>query len=436
MSILAINGGSKIRASFFPSDNVIGVEEEHAVHRVFQSGVFSKYVASWHENFYGGDEVQALEREWAEYYGVKHAVSVNSATSALYIAAAASGIGPGDEVIVCPYTMSASASAPLIFNAVPVFADIERDYFCLDPLAVEKLISERTKVVIVVDIFGQIYNVKAINELARKHHLLVIEDAAQAPGGMYKGNMAGSFGDIGVFSLNYHKHIHSGEGGVAVTDDDELADRMRMIRNHAEVIADQRDLENLNNLVGFNFRMTEIEAAIAREQLKKLDQLLAKRIENVGYLNSLLKDVPCLTLPRIRPDSKHSFYKHALKYSSSVSGVSRDRFVDAIKAELSPIENRENEGVIIGNGYVKPVHLQKMYQKRVLYGGTSCPFDCPNYSGSVSYEKGICPVCESFDDDGLITHELIYPAMNQKDLEDVASAFIKVWENRQEVQDI
>lgn len=436
MSKLAINGGEKVRTTFFPSDNVIGCEEEQAAQRVFKSGVFSKYVASWHENFYGGDEVKALEKEWADYYGVKHAVSVNSATSALYVAAGAVGVGPGDEVIVCPYTMSASASAPLVFNAVPVFADIDDIYFCLDPKSVEERITERTKAIIVVDIFGQIYDVDEINEIAKKHNLIVIEDAAQAPGGMYRGKMAGSFGDIGVFSLNYHKHIHSGEGGIAVTDDDELADRMRMIRNHAEVIADQRNLSNLNNLVGFNFRMTEIEAAIAREQLKKLNGLLQKRIENIEYLNTLLKDIPCLTLPVVREDSKHSFYKHALKYDSTVSGVSRDRFVDAVRAELAPIENRENEGVIMGKGYVKPVHLQKMYQEKTLYGGTSCPFDCPKYGSSVSYDKGICPVCESFDEDGLITHELMYPAMTKKDLEDVANAFIKVWENREEVHDL
>jgi len=150
---------------------------------------------------------------------VKHAVSVNSATSGLYCAVGAVGVGPGDEVIVSPYTMAASATAALVYNAVPVFADIEPDCFCLSAESVAQKITERTKAILVVDIFGQPYDVDGINALAKKHGLIVIEDAAQAPGATFRGRFAGTLGDIGVYSLNYHKHIHSGEGGVVVTDD-------------------------------------------------------------------------------------------------------------------------------------------------------------------------------------------------------------------------
>src|SRR3972149_2451196 len=178
MSELALLGGEKVRKTKFPAYRVIGHEEEEAVKRVFQSGIFSRFLGVWHEDFYGGPEIQALELEWAEYFNVKHAIAVNSATSALYCAVGATGVEPGDEIIVSPYTMSASAIAPLIYNAIPVFADIEKDYFCLDPISVEARITDRTRAILVVDIFGQPYDADRVNDIAKKHNLLVIEDCA------------------------------------------------------------------------------------------------------------------------------------------------------------------------------------------------------------------------------------------------------------------
>ena len=269
MTKLAINGGQATRRKPFPEYRVIGKEEEKAVIKVLKSGVLSKFLGSWDKLFYGGKEVRALEKEWARYFKVKHAISVNSCTSGLYSAVGACQIGPGDEVIVSPYTMAATATSILIFNAVPVFADIEEDYFCLDPRSVEKKITKRTKAIMAVDIFGQPYDVRRINQIAKKHKLLVIEDCAQAPGAKYKDKFAGTLGDIGVFSLNYHKHIHTGEGGMVVTNNDKLAEKVRLIRNHAEAVVRGKGVKDLANMVGYNFRMTEIEAAIARCQLKK-----------------------------------------------------------------------------------------------------------------------------------------------------------------------
>ena len=296
MNYLAINGGKKLRTNPFPAYNTIGKEEEEATLRVLRSGKLSTYLGTWHDDFFGGTEVQALERAWEKFFNVKHAISVNSATSGLYAAVGAAGIGPGDEVIVSAYTMSASATAALVYGAIPVFADIEEEYYCLDVNSIESKITPRTKAIIVVDIFGQVYDVEAINTLAKKHRLTVIEDAAQAPGAMYKNEYAGTFGDMGIFSLNYHKHIHSGEGGIIVTNDDTLADRLRLIRNHAEAVLSARgikDKDELVNMIGFNYRMTEIEAAIAHEQLKKLPSLLEERIKNTDYLNDALSKIPC-----------------------------------------------------------------------------------------------------------------------------------------------
>jgi len=434
MSHLAINGGDKIRTRPFPAYNMIGREEEEAVVEVMRSGILSRFLGSWHRDFYGGPQVQALEREWAEYYSVKHAIAVNSATSGLYCAVGATGAGPGDEVIVSPYTMSASASAALVYNAIPVFADIEEDYFCLDPDSVEERITPRTKAIMAVDIFGLPYDAGRINAIAERHNLTVIEDAAQAPGVKSGGKYAGTLGHIGVYSLNYHKHIHAGEGGIIVTDDDELAERMRLIRNHAEAVVEQMGRTHLVNMLGFNFRMTEIEAAITREQLKKLKGIMKSWRENVRYLEEKLAPIPCLVMPRVRPGCEHAYYVHPVKFRSDVAGVSRERFVDAVKAELPHYVNREGEGVKIGCGYVQPLYLQPLYQRKTVYGDKGFPFVAPFYTGEVRYEKGICPVCEDMYETQLFTHELMRPSLTKDDLDDVVSAFSKVWEYRKELQ--
>lgn len=421
MSVLAINGGKKVRTSLFPAYRVIGEEEKQAVAKVLDSGILSKFLGCWADDFYGGPMVQQMEQEWAAYYGVKHAVSVNSATSALYCAAGAIGLAPGDEVIVSPYTMCSSATAPLIYNAVPVFADIEYDYYCLDPDDIECKITEKTKAIIVVDILGQPYDVKRINEIAKKYGIYVIEDNAQGPLASYNGKYAGTLGDIGVFSLNYHKHIHCGEGGILVTDDDELAERMRLIRNHAEAVVENKGVKDLNNMIGFNMRMTEIEAAITSEQLKKLDWLVKERRKNVRYIEENLSDIPFLTMPRVREGCTHSYYVHALKYDESQTGVTRERFTEAVQAELMPITLRESEGVKVGLGYLKPLYAQPLFQQKKAYGNTSYPF-----TKEISYQEGICPVCEKVCGSETLFHELMRPFMTTKDLDDVVEAFHKV----------
>lgn len=429
MSKLAINGGNKVRTELFPAYRVIGKEEEEAVTKVMRSGILSKYLGCWADDFYGGPQVQVMEKEWAEFYGVKHAISVNSATSALYCAVGAIGLNPGDEVIVSPYTMCASATAPLIYNAVPVFADLEYDYYCLDPEDIEKKITEKTKAIIVVDILGQPYDADKINAIAKKHGLYVIEDNAQGPLATYHGKYAGTLGDIGIFSLNYHKHIHCGEGGIIVTDNDELAERMRLIRNHAEAVVENKGVTNLNNMIGFNFRMTEIEAAITREQLKKVKWLVEERRRNVQYIEDNLKDISFLTMPKIRENCEHSYYIHAIKYHENEVKISRDKFVAAIQAELMPIELRETEGVKINLGYRKPLYMQPLFQQKIAYGNTSYPF-----TNEHSYNKGICPMCEKICDSETIFHELMRPFMTKKDLDDVIEAFHKVAKNMDELR--
>lgn len=432
MKKLAINGGEKLRTTPFPAYNTIGVEEEEAVLRVLRSGKLSTFLGTWHDDFFGGPEVRALESEWAAYFGVKHAISVNSATSGLYAAVGACGISPGDEVIVSAYTMSASATAALVYGAIPIFADIEEDFYCLDVKSIEAKITSKTKAIIVVDIFGQPYDAEAINALAKKHNLFVIEDTAQAPGAMLGGKYAGTLGDIGVYSLNYHKHIHSGEGGIIVTDDDLLADKIRLIRNHAEAVLSARgikDRSELINMVGYNYRMTEIEASIARCQLKKLPSLLTQRLENTAYLNEQLGQIPCIKPTKIRDGAKHAFYVHPLQFDAEVAQMHRNRFIDAIKAELPPTLLREESVVLLSYGYVKPLYLQPLYQEKIAFGRDGYPFSL----SEVTYPKGLCPITEEMHFHRLVTHEFMRPGMSKADMDDVISAFIKVWDNKEEL---
>lgn len=409
---LAILGGEAVRTKPFPPYNTIGEEEKRAVNEVLDSGNLSQFLGTWSEDFYGGPRVRKMEREWADYFGVKHAISVNSNTSGLYASLGAAGIGPGDEVIVSPYTMSASAVGVLIYGATPVFADIDPETYCISAETIEKVLSPRTKAILVVDIFGHPADFDAINSIAERHDLIIIEDSAQAPGAKYKGRWAGTLADMGVFSLNYHKTIHSGEGGVIVTDNDELADRLCLIRNHAEAVVKAKGTQNLTNLIGFNYRMTEIEAAIAAEQLKKLEDLTEPRIEHANYLRERLGKIEGLKPAIVQTDCRHVFYILVAQFEKEQFGITREQFIEAVKAE----------GVPLGGGYVEPLYLQPIYQQRAFSGGANDP----RYEGSVSYEKGICPTAETMHFEKLFSTHLIHSDLSHADVEDVANAIEKV----------
>ncbi|MDA0746023.1 MAG: DegT/DnrJ/EryC1/StrS family aminotransferase [bacterium] len=411
-SQLAILGGEPVRTRPFPAYRTIGAEEKRAVNEVLDSGNLSQFLGTWSPGFHGGPRVQKLESEWANYFGVKHAVSVNSATSGLYAALGASGVGPGDEVIVSPYTMSCSAVGPLIYGATPVFADIDPSTYCISAETIRRVLTPRTRAILAVDLFGHPADFDAINQVAQEHDLIVIEDAAQAPGAKYKGRWAGCLAHMGVFSLNYHKTIHSGEGGVVVTNDDELADRLSLIRNHGETVVEDKGATHLNHLIGYNYRMTEIEAAIASAQLEKLEPLTRARIEAAEFLSSRWSQVPGLLPARVEPDCRHAYYVLAVQYDAQKMGVSRERFVEAVKAE----------GVPLSAGYVKPLYMQPIYQQRAF----RCGANCDRYSGSVSYEKGICPTVEAMHYEKLLYTMLIHADLSQEDLEDVAFAVEKV----------
>lgn len=411
---LALLGGPKCIPEPIPPYNSLGPEEVAAATRVVESGHLSMFYGSWSDYFYGGPEIQALEKEWCERFETPHSVTVNSATSGLIAAVGACGIAPGDEVIVSPFTMSASASCVRVFGGTPVFADIHEETFNLDPASIERCITERTKAIVVVDLTGQPADMQEILNMARPRGIRVIEDAAQAPGARYQDRWAGTLADIGVFSLNCHKTIQAGEGGVCCTDDPDLATRLQLIRNHGEaVVEDMGFTEGAENILGFNFRMGEVEAAIGREQCKKLDNLTRPRQEIAKIFDARLRRFPGLSVPVVRSDRTHVYYTYMLRIDPEKAGMTRRQAVRALTAE----------GVECYEGYCKPLYLQPFYQA-----------DWPGKNNRY-YGPGLCPVTERmFEEEAfymVCLHEECRPFVER-----ICDAFEKVWEHRDDLPEV
>lgn len=414
---LALHGGPKaihVELELFKS---MGEDEADAAARVVRSGVLSAFIGAPGEYFMGGTEVRAFEAKAAEYFGVKHALSVNSWTSGLIAAVGAIGVEPGDEIITTPWTMSATAMAILHWNAIPVFADICADSFNIDPASVEKLIGPRTRAILAADIFGQSADMAALRAIADRHGLKLLTDTAQAPGSRIDGRFTGTLADIGGFSLNYHKHIHCGEGGIMVTDDDRLAQRLALIRNHAESVNKSEAPADLANLIGYNFRLGEIEAAIASVQLDKLAHRVETRQRAARILDDGLRDLPGLGTPVTVPGGTHVYYVYGITLDIDQLGVDRQRIVEALRAEGVP-------GIAVG---YQNAHLLPIFRNKIAYGTGGFPWTLADRE--ISYGPGLCPVAEDLHANRFIGLNLCMCEYPPEDVEQVVAAFRKVWAN-------
>lgn len=420
---LALLGGEPVRNEPYPAHTtILDDEEEKAAIEIIRGGHLSGFSARPGDRFLGGSKSRQLENDFARYFGVKHAVSFNSATSALHGLISAAKIGPGDEVIVTPFTMSATAMSVIMQNAIPIFADIEDETYGLDPSAVEKAITSKTKAILTVNLFGHPSRLEELESIANKYSILLLEDNSQSPGATCQGRMTGAIGKMGVQSLNYHKCIQTGEGGIALTNDDDCADHLRLVRNHGEVVIGQTENYNasdLINLVGWNYRLTEIQAAIGIPQLRKLSQLNAIRIDLAELLTARLLEYDFLIPALVREGCTHVYYLFPIRFLSNQISITREIFVHAMRAE----------GISIAHGYVRPIYLEPMFQKKIAYGKAGCPFLCPLYGKKTSYNQGICPTAERLHFEEIMTTDICKYPNSEKEVDEFATVVEKIVNN-------
>ncbi|HAG08568.1 MAG TPA: hypothetical protein DCK87_03250 [Desulfotomaculum sp.] len=304
-----------------------------------------------------GKYIEAFEEGFARYCGCKYGVATTSGTTALHLALAALGIGSGDEVIVPAFTMAATAFAVVYTGAKPVLVDAEPDTWNIDPAKIEEKITSQTKVILPVHIYGHPCEMDAIMQMARKYNLWVVEDAAEAHGAEYKGKRAGSIGHVGGFSFYANKIITTGEGGMVVTNNPEIAQRARLLKD----LAFSPEKRFLHLDIGFNYRMTNLQAAIGLAQLEKVDHLVAARRRNAHYYNRFLKDMPGITLPVERKEAKNVYWMYGLLIEDEF-GMSRDELMDRLREK--GIETRT---------FFYPMHQQPVFQKMNLFNGEKYP---------------------------------------------------------------
>ena len=416
----ALFGGQKVRSEPYPIHTTnISDEEIDAVVSILKGGHLSGFSARPGERFGGGSAVKGFEEALSAKFEISRAVTFNSATSALHASLAAIGVGPGDEVITTPTTMSATASAIVMCNAIPVFADIGADDFCISPEIAESLVNERTKAIVVVNIFGRPAKLTKLREIADRHNIYLIEDNAQAPGiRTEEGHLCGTVGHLGILSFNYHKSIQTGEGGAVLCWDEELYEKLRLIRNHAEVVVGPAKVKDLINMIGWNYRMTEMQAALGMEQLKRLDFMNGKRQELAAELKQQLARIEFLETESTNAQF-HGWYMFPMKFKEKLAGISRAQFAEIIRAE----------GVSISEGYVKPIYLEPMYQNRIAYGDQGCPFSCQYYGGVTKYDPGLCPVAEEFYFKTLLLTDICKFPNSEREVIEFSDAISKVQDN-------
>ena len=414
----AIEGGTPVRTEPYPPWPYFWEEEKQAVLEVLDSGKV---------NYWTGFRGMEFQKRFAAYCNAQHAIALNSGTSALHVALAAAQVGPGDEVIVPSYTFIATAAAVLHQNAVPIFADVDERTYNLDPRAAEAAITPRTRAIIPVHLHGHPADMDAFMALAKKHGLVIVEDAAQAHGAEYQGRKVGALGHLAAFSMCQDKIFTTGgEGGMVTTDDDEMSETARTFKDHGYWEEERRTLLEMEALypyihhrMGFNYRMTEMQSALGMVCLARLDEWIAKRRANAAFLTRHIAQMPPLEPPYESPDVKHAYYKYVFRIRPERLKVSRDRFIEALRAE----------GIPCIAGVPPENQREEVFEKLRGYGRTTCPFECPWYKdrgGSVDYSRMDTPVAREIGAKSVWL--LVHPTVEEKDLRDVVNALEKLVE--------
>jgi dTDP-4-amino-4,6-dideoxygalactose transaminase len=363
---LAFYGGNKTINKQF-SWPIFDDTEVNAVADVVRSGAWAN------PNCDG--MVAEFERDFAAFCGSRYAITCANGSVAIRLALMAAGVKPGDEVIIPPYSFIATASVVVEANCVPVFVDIEPETYNLDPAKVEKAITPRTKAIIPVHFAGLACNMDALMVIANKHNLTLIEDACHAHGGEYKGKKLGSIGHAGCFSFQSSKNLNSGEGGIVVTDDEQLANMIASLRNVGRIKGGQW---YEHHYLGCNYRMTQLQVAVLAVQLKRLDAQTRTRNENGLYLSSLLSSIQGITpLSRGRGETLHTYHIYIVKYDKAYfNNLPKKEFAAMLAAE----------GVPSFMGYPEPLYKQPVFQKK--------NFMCYALPPQVDYTKVSCPETE------------------------------------------
>ncbi len=411
MEELAINGGPKTRdTSVKPwpsvgnaSGRMFGEEELELIKEVLESGCLFRY---------GGKMVQTFEEEMAAKYGVKHAVAVTSGTAALHTAVGALDLEPGDEIITTTVTDAGTVIAILQCNCVPVFADVDRRTMIMRPDSIEAAISERTRAIIVVHLFGQPAPMDEIMDIAERHNLYVIEDCAQAHGAKFDGQLVGTIGHLGAFSMQQSKQITTGDGGVVITNDDELGAKARMFHDkYFDRRGEYRGYERL----GINYRMNELTGAVALAQLRKMDVILQRRRQSAGLLLERISQIEGIKPPWIHPKAEHSWWIFSFQIDEDVLGCTVEEFKAAIQAEGLPFSTGYAGGI--------PICMYPFLKERRAYGSSHFPWE-PPYGRGVEYRE------EDYPDTYWAQANTFITSWNEgyteEDVEDIARGLEKV----------
>lgn len=426
MSELALLGGSpavprQMRKVEWP---VVTPEDEAAVKRVLDSRKFT-CVAS------GEQEVKGFEEEWAQFLGAKHCVAVSNGTAAIQLAIAALGVGPGDEVLVPALSFIATAVAPVHQLAIPVFVDIDPVSFNMDVNDLAAKITDRTRAIVVVHLHGLPANMDEIMDLARRHNLFVVEDAAQAHGAMYRGRHVGTIGDIATFSLNVSKNLPTcGEGGMITTNSTELFEKVLMLRQFGEIIKDGEERSYIHHILGYNNKLSSIQAAFTRSQLTRYSEAQAKREENVTRMLNALAGVKGLICPSVPEDRTHEWHILRFRFDPVAAGletIAPGPFRKALQKVLRA------EGLPLSEYQKMPLSGHKLFQTQEGFGkGYPWAISDKKYD----YRIEDTPVTMQVIESSLTIQRMHLNPESGPLLDHYAEAFLKVFENLDFVADV